>query len=70
VTTVSISSRASISAAIREWLIRSSASPTIFTSLASPASKSSVRLIDPSSEFSIGTIAQRTSPRRSAITVS
>ncbi len=70
VTTVSISSSATSCAAISECLTRSSASPTISTSPASSASRSSVTLIDPSSEFSIGTIAQLTRPSRSAITVS
>src|SRR5207248_6194060 len=42
----------------------------ISTSRASPASRSSVALIEPSSEFSIGTIAQATSPSRRAAIVS
>jgi hypothetical protein len=70
VITVSISSSASISAAISAWRTRSTASPTITRSPGSPASSSSVTLIEPSSEFSIGTIAQRTKPSRSAVIVS
>ncbi len=56
--------------AISEWRTRNSASPTISTSEASPASRSRVALIDPSSEFSIGTTAHTSSPARNAITVS
>ena len=70
VSTVSISASATSPAAISECRTRSSVSPTIVTSLASPASRSSVTLIDPSSEFSIGTIAHPTRPSRSAVTVS
>ncbi len=67
---VSISESASSRAAISEWRTRSSHSPTICTSGAASASRSSVTLTDPSSEFSIGAIAQSTSPSRSALTVS
>ena len=60
-------SSASAPAAISEWRTRSSASPTI-SHVARPrsASRSSVTLIDPSSEFSIGTIAQLDARPRAA----
>ncbi len=56
--------------AIRQCLTVSRVSPTICTSPASSASRSSVTLMEPSSEFSIGTIAHSTSPWRSAMIVS
>ena len=70
VSTVSISSRPTGAAAISEWRTRSSVSPTMRTSGASSASRSSVTVTEPSSEFSIGTIAHSTSPSRSATTTS
>ena len=68
--TVSISSRGIGRAAIRACLMRSSASPVIWTLSASRASRSSVTLIEPSMEFSIGTIDQSTSPLGTAMTAS
>ena len=55
---------------MRQLRIGSTASPTIATSRASPASASSVALTAPSSEFSIGTSARSTPPSWTAMTVS
>jgi len=67
---VSISASATGSHAISEWLTRSRASATISSRSASSASRSSVTLIDPSSEFSIGTIAHSRSLAHRRLTTS